>query len=62
VDPPPVVPEPTVIGRYEAEETAYLMFSDGSIEAQSEKGIFRFASMADLKAFIENKQAAASSA
>ncbi len=52
------VTEPTMIGRYEAEGTAYLMFSDGSIEAQSEAGIFRFASMADLKAFIEGKQEA----
>jgi hypothetical protein len=60
--PPPAVEpplaEPAVIGRYEAEGTAYLMFDDGSIEAQSEAGIFRFASMAELKAFIEDKQAA----
>jgi hypothetical protein len=58
--PPPVEPpmaEPAVIGRYEAEGTSYLMFADGSIEAQSEAGIFRFASMAELKAFIEDKQA-----
>ncbi len=58
--PPPVPPqaaEPAVIGRYEAEGTAYLMFDDGSIEAQSEAGVFRFASMAELKAFIEDRQA-----
>jgi hypothetical protein len=54
----PVVPEPSVIGRYEAEGTAYLMFSDGSIEAQSEAGVFHFASMAELKTYIESKQAA----
>ncbi|WP_020175459.1 hypothetical protein [Methyloferula stellata] len=57
---PPVEPpmaEPAVIGRYEAEGTSYLMFADGSIEAQSEAGIFRFASMAELKAFIEDRQA-----
>jgi hypothetical protein len=54
----PPVPEPSVIGRYEAEGTAYLMFSDGSIEAQSEAGVFHFASMAELKTFIESKQAA----
>ena len=45
--------EPAVIGRYEADGTAYTMFADGSIEAQSDAGIYRFASMADLKAFIE---------
>jgi hypothetical protein len=59
--PPPVEPpvaEPAVIGRYEAEGTAYLMFDNGSIEAQSEAGVFHFASMAELKAFIEEKQAA----
>lgn len=63
--PPPVEPpmaEPAVIGRYEAEGTAYLMFADGSIEAQSEAGIFRFASMAELKAFIEERQGAGAEA
>ena len=58
--PPPIEPpaaETAVIGRYEAEGTAYLMFDDGSIEAQSEAGVFHFASMAELKAFIEDRQA-----
>lgn len=48
----PVSPE--VIGRYEAEGTAYVMFADGSIEAQSEQGVLRFNSMAELKAFFES--------
>ena len=43
----------TVIGRYDSEGTAYVMYSDGSIEAQSEAGVYRFGSMAELKAFIE---------
>ena len=51
--PPAASDEPAVIGRYEADGTAYTMFADGSIEAQSDAGIYRFASMADLKAFIE---------
>jgi len=55
---PPVIP-PTVIGRYESDGTTYTMFSDGSIEAQSETGVYQFASMADLKAFIEARQAPA---
>ena len=50
---PAAANEPAVIGRYEADGTAYTMFADGSIEAQSDAGIYRFASMADLKAFIE---------
>ena len=45
--------ESPVIGRYESEGTSYVMFADGSIEAQSEAGIYRFRSMAELKAFIE---------
>lgn len=63
--PPPLVGEPqefeaasvteeaAVIGRYEAEGTCYTMFADGSIEAQSERGVFRFKSMEELKAYFE---------
>ena len=47
--------EPTsaVIGHYEADGTSYTMYADGSIDAQSDAGLYRFASMAELKAFIE---------
>jgi len=58
VSQPPAAP-PAVIGRYESDGTTYTMFADGSIEAQSETGIYQFASMADLKAFIEARQAPA---
>ncbi len=50
------VEEPAVIGHYEAEGTSYTMFSDGSIEAQSERGVARFNSMAELKAFFETQE------
>ena len=50
---PPTAPTSPVIGRYDAEGTSYVMYADGSIEAQSEAGVYRFASMAELKAFIE---------
>ena len=43
-----------VIGRYESEGTSYVMYADGSIDAQSEAGVYRFASMAELKTFIES--------
>ena len=46
-------PQSAVIGRYEADGTSYVMFADGSIEAQSEAGVYRFSSMSELKAFIE---------
>ena len=52
----PLAPEPAVIGRYKAGTTSYIMFADGSIEAESEAGVFRFGSMAELKAFIEQGQ------
>jgi hypothetical protein len=46
--------EPEVIGRYEAEGTAYVMYADGSIDAQSEQEILRFRSLADLKAYFQS--------
>ena len=54
--PHPAATQPSqsaVIGRYEADGTSYVMFADGSIEAQSEAGVYRFSSMTELKAFIE---------
>jgi hypothetical protein len=42
-----------IVGRYESEGTSYVMFADGSIEARSERGVFHFQSMAELKAFME---------
>ena len=48
-------PQPTVIGRYSAGGTDYVMYSDGSIEAENESGVLRFPSMAALKDFIEKK-------
>ena len=48
------VPSSAVIGRYESEGTSYVMYADGSIDAQSEAGVYRFASMAELKTFIES--------
>ncbi len=57
---PPLAPEGAaaprlhIVGRYEVEGTNYVMFADGSIEAQSEQGIVRFKSMAELKAFFQS--------
>ncbi|MHB8885442.1 MAG: hypothetical protein ACYC5H_10225 [Methylovirgula sp.] len=56
--PPTAAAEPAIIGRYEAEGTSYTMFADGSIEAQSERGVARFKSMADLKAYFETQETA----
>ncbi|MGH6908097.1 MAG: hypothetical protein ACREDX_09605 [Aestuariivirga sp.] len=55
---PPAVPTAgearlAIVGRYESEGTSYVMYADGSIEARSERGVFHFQSMAELKAFME---------
>ncbi|MET0429746.1 MAG: hypothetical protein ABW026_14775, partial [Microvirga sp.] len=42
----------TVIGTYNSGDNRYVMFSDGSIEAETPQGNFRFASLDELKAFI----------
>jgi hypothetical protein len=55
-DAEPAPGEPAVIGRYDAEGTCYIMYADGSIEAQSDQGVARFSSMADLKAYFETQE------
>ncbi len=42
----------TIIGTYNSGDNTYVMFSDGSIEAQTPSGIFHFQSLDELKAFI----------
>jgi hypothetical protein len=54
-EPPSGAPaaEPAVIGRYTSGNTTYVMFADGSIEAETPTGILHFASLADLKVYVE---------
>ncbi|HEY4923555.1 MAG TPA: hypothetical protein VII20_03995 [Roseiarcus sp.] len=47
---------PKLVGRYGAGGANYSIFSDGSIEAETEQGAFKFASMSDFKAFIAAKR------
>lgn len=42
----------SVIGTYNSGDNTYVMFSDGSIEAQTPGGVFHFNSLDELKAFI----------
>jgi hypothetical protein len=42
----------TIIGTYNSGDNRYVMFSDGSIEAQTPRGVFRFQSLDELKEFI----------
>jgi hypothetical protein len=52
---------PSIIGSYSSAGANYKIFSDGSIEAETSEGTFRFASMADFKRhLIETKARAAS--
>jgi hypothetical protein len=52
---------PSIIGSYSSAGANYKIFSDGSIEAETSEGTFRFASMADFKRhLIETKSTAAS--
>ena len=46
---------PTRIGRYSSAGANYTIFSDGSIEAETEEGSFTFASMGDFKQFLNDR-------
>jgi hypothetical protein len=46
-------PLPAEIGRYTAGDVSYIMYADGSISAETQTGTFRFASLMELKTFIE---------
>jgi hypothetical protein len=47
---------PNLVGRYSAGGANYMIFSDGTIEAETEQGAFRFASMGDFKAYIAGRR------
>jgi hypothetical protein len=47
---------PAVIGQYEAQGAHYTIYADGSIDAETAHGVYRFPSMEELKRFIENQQ------
>jgi hypothetical protein len=42
-----------VVGRYASGGNTYVMFEDGSIEAETPRGRFTFASLDELKAFVD---------
>jgi hypothetical protein len=49
-------PPPTLVGRYSAGGANYSIFSDGSIEAETDEGEFKFTSMNEFKVYIANKR------
>lgn len=48
---------PQIVGRYAAGGAKYAIFSDGTIEAETDEGGYRFGSMEEFKAHLANKQA-----
>ena len=50
------VVQPEIIGRYEAHGAHYVMYADGSIDADTAHGVYRFASMEELKQFIARQE------
>jgi hypothetical protein len=48
---------PTLVGHYSAGGANYKIFSDGSIEAETAGGAFRFASMEAFKAYLASERA-----
>ncbi|MCJ2082729.1 hypothetical protein [Methylobacterium sp. J-090] len=52
--PPPAVEEkPEIVGTYASGGNTYVMYANGSIEAETPRGRFSFESLDELKAFVE---------
>ncbi len=49
----PKVSERTVVGRYSSGGNTYMMYDNGAIEADTPNGRFTFASLDELKAFVD---------
>jgi hypothetical protein len=49
---------PSLIGRYSSGGANYMIFSDGSIEAETEEGAYKFDSMGDFKKYLAERRAA----
>jgi hypothetical protein len=47
---------PGIVGRYAAGGANYVIFSDGTIEAETEDGGYRFRSMEEFKAYLANRK------
>lgn len=45
-------PAPSVVGRYTSGGNAYVMFADGSVQADTPSGQHRFRSLDELRAFV----------
>lgn len=63
---PDTMPEepriPTIVGTYNSGDNRYVMYSDGSIKAETPGGVFHFHSLDELKEFIASGGEGGSSA
>jgi len=48
----------SLIGRYSAGGANYMIFNDGSIEAETKEGTYKFASMIEFKRYLADKRSA----
>jgi hypothetical protein len=46
----------SLIGRYSSGGANYMIFDDGSIEAETQEGTFKFASMGDFKQYLADRK------
>src|SRR5208282_287278 len=46
---------PSLIGRYSSGGANYMIFADGSIEAETQEGSFKFASMGDFRQYLADR-------
>jgi hypothetical protein len=46
---------PALIGRYSSGGASYMIFADGSIEAETTEGAYKFASMGDFKRYLADR-------
>jgi hypothetical protein len=53
--PPSVDQLPKIMRRYESQGVRYTLYDDGSIDAESPNGRFRFGSLEELREFLEKK-------
>ena len=66
--PPPVAPVPAtkheaeserqIVGRHVSGDSTYVMFSDGTVEAHTPDGVLHFASLDELRAYADERDAA----
>ncbi len=47
---------PGLVGRYSSGGANYMIFADGSIEAETQEGTFKFPSMGDFKDFLADRK------